>query len=331
MTFNDVQENKEVPLSLRPGTAIAESSLYEPIVGSVVDGEGYSKLTPMGVKTPEEKYYRFLNGEEFVLIADSDSHKRQPFIRLRDGRHVPFDVWRDTQQSEIGKILEASHPLYAHLYRCLIRDYPELSEFMVRAGTIKDHPFLEYTGGIYQRPTEENPYPTVLVELNGKEKHYQKLLAEREVSARLAAERIGISFDDLKKTPLILALFIFAHELGHVHDYIVNFLHSKNSSQPNYDPVVANQHRRDEEMNSLPVPGLNPVQLRQFYDSGELEPYYQKYKEYYRSKNFLSVQDLLKAQEKAYRMLGTENYADDFAENALRRYWEELQLSTIAL
>lgn len=302
-----------------PGGSIAESQLWEP---RVLQYDG--KLIEQGVKTPRGEYFHFNAGERFALVREDND--RKPVIILPDGQDVSFQAWKTLRTEQNRKIFEEADPDYSRAYLQVLNEYPELEVLNVKAGTQEQYPMLQYTGGFWQRPTESDPSPSIVVKMGG-EQHYDRLMVDRETSARQAAEMLGITFEKLKASPNILKLFIFLHEIGHAQDYITNYFNDpKSESDPEYNPAAENRAQRDREMATLPIPNTNPVQARQYLDRGILGPHFERNKTYFEKLDISTVEDLLTTHEKAYRELPSERYADTFAANVLRKNWGRLKL-----
>ena len=179
---------------------------------------------------------------------------------------------------------------------------------------------LEYTGGFWETPDLDNPDPLIIFEASGR-KHYEKLLQEREISARATAKMLGVDFPVLQEHPDVFSVFIFLHEFGHIHDFIKNYV---DTSPDVIRAVEKNRGVRNMEMNSLPIPGRNPVDVRQMADGGELERYLQTYWFYFEGKGIASPDALIKAHEEAYRNLPSEVHADRFAATVLQKHWVDV-------
>lgn len=298
-----------------PGGPVPDHMLWET---RVTKDPSSSATKEVGVKTSEGDYYSFDHGESFIQIMGADG-KREPYVRLQSGQEVSFNAWKSSKKSEMSAVLGKADRDYSSAYLCAVDDFPHLDQMQVESSTAEDYPVLEYTGGFYVRPKDSAEPPKIIVNME-KGQHYQKLLVERETSARKSAEKIGIDFETMKQNPDILKLFIFLHEIGHAEDYIVNYL----KSGRNEDPVEANLAQRKKEIGTLPIPGINPVQAKQMYDRQELQQYFLKYQQYYSGLGISSPEELLKAHEVAYHELPSESYADDFAANVLRKHWQTL-------
>jgi len=158
--------------------------------------------------------------------------------------------------------------------------------------------------------------PAVTIVKND-EKHFRELMKKREFAVRWMADLLNISYDEI--TPDILRTFIILHELGHAKDFVVNY-----ESNPDYQGQKLDDVWEDHYENclmSLPVPGLDPVDLRQeikFFSN--LDDFIKKHPEIHGRVNqdeIKSFEDLLELQEKAYRKSPYESYADKFAVNII--------------
>lgn len=303
----------------RTGKGLPEWHLYKTLVASGRE---------LGVHTPSGTFFRFRHGETFALIKEGNG--RAPFVKLADGRTLSFDVWKDRQPEEIRRALDTIDPMYGDLYAQVLNDFPELDQFFkIHSSSKEGFSVLEYTGGFCRTTGAADAHCSIVVDISS-EKHYDKLLQDRELSARAAAHLLGIDFEILKRHPEILARFVFLHEIGHAHDYLVNYVNNpRNGSDPNYDPARANKEVRTQEMNTLPYPGLDPVLIRKKWVSGELAKDFEQYRKYFQQKGIISPEELMKAQEKAYRDLPSETYADQFAARVLRKHWKTLGLENI--
>lgn len=270
-----------------------------------------------GVKSPEGRYYPFTDGEQMVYVREGND--RKPYVRLKDGSQVTFSAWEIVRQDNIREIFESIDPQYAKLYQYLLADHPELDQLGIEIATREQYPVLDYTGGFFRHPDATNPNPRIFVEASGT-KHYEHLLIERELSARLAAEMIGIDFSVLQQHPQILSMFIFLHEIGHGDDYIKNYLNNPSV----VDAIAKKNEIRGAEMLSLPMRGRGPSYAKKMVEKGELDEFYQKYRLYYEDMGILSSEMLLIENERAYRNLPSESYADNFAAETLRNHWTDM-------
>jgi len=83
------------------------------------------------------------------------------------------------------------------------------------------------------------------------------------------------------------------------------------------DPIRASSYARDTEKESLPIPSLDPVQIRQAETDGKLKQLCEKYSVRLTERGIIP-EKIIEAQERAYRELPSEKYADEFAARQLR-------------
>lgn len=268
----------------------------------------------------DQDYYPFDDGENIVYELN-DQMGRDRRIVLKNGSKVNFEAWKLLREERIQNIFEQMDPLYGELFQYAVSDYPELKQLYLKVGTTEEYKVLKYTGGFFRKPDENNPAPQVIVGKEGNYK-YKELLSTRRISAQLAARDLGVDISVMDDHPEILGAFIFAHELGHGHDFLSRF---SRSSKPMEDIATEWEKNRKEEMSKLPVPGKNPVVVSYELEEGALKPFYEKYQEYYNKVlGIFSPIDLSREQEKRYHEMSTESYADKFSANLLKKYWKEL-------
>jgi hypothetical protein len=144
------------------------------------------------------------------------------------------------------------------------------------------------------------------------------------------AELLGIDFVDL--SPELLRQFIVAHEMGHASDYVKNYENNPDLS----GPAVAEEWNLHYEANllAMPVPGMDPVDLRQTAaEYADLQSFLNDYPEAVASvkqEKITCLDDLIRAQEAAYRASPYEKYADDFATEFLKNNADELGFEAFA-
>jgi len=301
-----------------PGKAVARWNLFETRV--VREGDTWREW---GVRTPEGQFFHFTNGESTTFIREGAD--RKPFIKLKNNNIVSFEAWKATRRDTIRRVFENVDPTFSELYMQVLTEFPELEQLEVKTGTKEQYPVLAFTGGFWEKPTQRGGSGGIVVELSSGSKHYEQLLRDRELSARDAARLLGIDFSVLQQNPQILSMFILLHEIGHAHDYLVNYQSSTNPSIKN-NPINANIEQRNKEMASLPIPDATPVTAREMWNKGELNTYYATYQEYYRLQGINTAEELLKKHEESYRRLPSESYADNFAAQVLRKHWNTIRL-----
>jgi len=183
------------------------------------------------------------------------------------------------------------------------------------------------TGGTFHRVQvdEQTIIPTIFIVFEDYE-HMRRLKDVRHSSAQRVADMLGIDFSRLSLS--LLRQFIVAHEIGHAFDYVTNYEMNTRYQGAN----VAEEWDLHYEANllALPVSGFSPVELLEEVSKfSNLEDFLEKHSSVARKINtekIKTLQDLLDAQEIAYRNSVYENYADKFATNFLKTNARELDI-----
>lgn len=299
---------------MMPGGAIPESELWGPRINLKTGVQ-------IGVKDPQGQFYRFQEGEEFVLIKKTRFANREPYIRLKDGKEISFDAWKAERVKKFKKIFETIDNDYARVYAKVITDFPEMKNLEILTGDAEQYQAFCFTGGFWQRPTKEEPYSQIVIK-KSEDLDAGTIPDSRKVSAQIMADLLGIPFETLKKNMRILKLFIFLHEIGHAHDFENNYFRHDAFGFDLVKSANANAEQRYKEMATLPLPGENPgLGIR--FTTAELQQKLDRYAPYFNSLGISSVAELISAQDRAYRNLPSEHYADMFAANFLKKYWKK--------
>jgi len=135
--------------------------------------------------------------------------------------------------------------------------------------------------------------PSIYMTLASDE-HYESSLTTRRRSVASFAERLGIKKEQM--TVPLLKAYVFLHEVGHAHEYMTRYEKAD-------DPIGSQKRAREVEMGSLPVPDLTPTQLE---------------KKHGKESGIIAVQ------ERAYRDLPSERYADRFAADFILKHISHL-------
>lgn len=213
------------------------------------------------------------------------------------------------------KIVEEGGEHLGNMWATILQANPELRQVEVRLGKPKSGETLSHTGGYFADPSGFDSAPTIYV-VPGNEEHYRKLLVSRKKSVEIVAGLLGLKAEEV--TAEILQSFIFAHELGHAHDYIINF---KNNNDLELSPSEAWKQKNRVEMASLPLPNVNPATLNNMIENGLIEQAVKDsdvLREKYVVDGVVDVARLVDDQNIAYRSLPKEQYADEFAVRALK-------------
>jgi hypothetical protein len=302
-----------------PGGPLPEWHLYMPKMHRNVQGQ----LVEIGMTTPAGEFYHFTEGESLSL--DRNGGKRVPYIKMASGDKLPFEVWKKMRIEKFQALLEKVNPDYRAIYMQALHDFPELEQIEIRAGDRKKDKVLEKTDGFFRKPEDISSSPVIVMDMEKDDQKYQQLIQDRKTSVDLCANMLGISAEDIVNNPRILKLFIFLHELGHGHDWINQF-QKKMLSDKSFNAVEKWEERSDQELRNLPVPTFDLTMVIRYHEEGKLAGYYEENGVYYRNIGINSLEELIIAQEKAYRNLPKESYADNFAKNLLLKYWEKLNL-----
>lgn len=202
------------------------------------------------------------------------------------------------------------------IWRRVLINHPELSNVEI---IIPENSQLAYTGGEFLLPDDDNLNPAIVV-LPASDSIYERLKTERPLAIKIAADLLGrqveeMSGEDIKK-------FIFLHEIGHVYDFLKNF---ESDPQIGKDYAIdAWNMLREEQLASLPVPGLDPndlaVALEGAKDLSEFVKNNSGLEVRLGELKINTIKELLFAQEMGYRNTPKESFADRFAANFLRKY-----------
>lgn|GEM_PF-1060412 len=166
----------------------------------------------------------------------------------------------------------------------------------------------------------------------------------RKISIEQMAAKFGLRAEDLSDR--FLRVFIFFHEVGHAQDYTTNYLE--------YDtPEHATNKWSDvynKELRTLPLPGIMPSVAASCYNNsfGEPEAFlqhmiahlqkyrpdfikdYQDFSDQFRKKlESTTIGQLMVENEKAYRAMPSEAYADNFAADFIKQHHKELNLKEL--
>lgn len=186
------------------------------------------------------------------------------------------------------------------------------------------------TGGCFHlvKVNKDTIVPSIFIVVKQKE-HLEKLFGIRRSSVELVAQMLGIEARDL--TSDLLRQFIIAHEFGHTTDYIKNY--ESNSDYLGTEAAEAWRLHYDSNLLSLPVKGLDPAELQeeisQFSDLPAFLKAYPEVSKNIDQEKIKTLDDLLGAQEIAYRSSAYESYADDFATNFLKKNAQALEITEL--
>lgn len=206
----------------------------------------------------------------------------------------------------------------------VLNQNPHLSHIEVVFISPEDEP---NTGGIFRRvQIDEQTYiPTIFI-VSKNQEHMSRLKQTRQKSAARVAELLGIDFAEL--SPELLRQFIIAHELGHASDYVKNY--ETNPDFHGSDAVEEWELHYEANLLTMPVPGLDPVELREVLSQFDnLEDFLESnpnLKNTINTNEIKNLQDLINLQETTYRNSEYERYADNFATKFLQENSADLNI-----
>ncbi len=216
-------------------------------------------------------------------------------------------------------------PELRKLFDIIVRENPELAQTQIHLFTPVD---AYDAGGYYTLEELEEGViaPFIHVSAGGVES-YVPLLEIRKASVSINAKALGIELADM--TPELLELFILAHEMGHVKDFVSNY--QTDPELGGWDAPDMMAFHRDAILNTLPIPNVSPTgltgDLRDVTSLKQVMTNYPKLESHPRFSEMETVEDLIRIQEEEYRTSEPERYADTFAAKFLKKHSEELGLS----
>ncbi len=218
-------------------------------------------------------------------------------------------------------------PKVEALISLIFENCPELKGVSVSTFVPKD----EFDGGGYYEfveGEEGEPVPTIFIS-QGAADLLEPLLETRKYSVELNARLLGIDPRDMDCE--LLQLFIVAHEMGHIRDYVVNF--KSDSDLVGWEAVDEMNYQRDEVLATLPVGNLSPTSLvRELSGMTNLSEAVAKFPDLAKHPEFArmaTLDDLIRIQELEYRTSPPESYADAFAARFIQEHAEKLGLGSV--
>ncbi len=181
-------------------------------------------------------------------------------------------------------------------------------------------------GGYYEVDTDEDGRAFISINLSeGEADLFRPLLKLRRATVEMNSKLLGIEVDQM--TPEILQLFITAHELGHVKDFIVNY--KANLELTESEAVAEMMYHRENNLSTLPVPNVYPPDLAKFLSESEgvdIETLRATFPDLNLRKSVVveTARELVDLQEQEYRNTPPERYADEFARDLILNNAERL-------
>ena len=194
------------------------------------------------------------------------------------------------------------------LYRRIIDTEPRLDHVILRPFEKGDHQYEEGAPGFMVYPSyAQTEHDEVHINVGGW-KEYRKALKIRDAAVKVIAGKLGIQPEEM--TEEMFAAFILAHEFGHEIEMVDKGLDER-----------AHGRLRKLQEATLPVPGKAPSELIWAFKRHPIRArqYMKDNRERLAELRISSIDELIVAQEIAYRSLPVEDYADKFAVNMLAR------------
>lgn len=239
----------------------------------------------------------------------------QEYSTSSAGTLIPRGKALFEKNQESQELFSTLDPLYKQLYIRCLHDYPELSKVEIKGANSIQFPKLLHTNGFFTTPNSPSEPPRITINNQRKSAEMIRDLEDhRIISLELLANDLGLQIKTLKDNPEIITLFIFFHEVGHAEDYIKNYM-LPHGIRANEEKKTA----RKTEKESLPIPGCDPAQALSLVKTGELDIFFKNNERYYSSRSIHTMQELLDANERAYRKLPSEAYADNFAAKTIKK------------
>jgi len=243
----------------------------------------------------------------YAELADNVAEQAQPELSADKEKSVyEQNIELLISQGKNGENL-------AGWYMRVIEKYPELKEVLILQrpeGTV-----VATTRSKFSKNNQSGRHEIVIDLTPGSEDRYMEDFKHRQESLRLIEKRLRIPEESINAK--LFQLWILLHELGHALDYIhTNLLGDKKIKA------------RGEEMRTLPIGMARIKDLREPEFEADLLKKYpnifaelsEKYKSIitdFEDGTINSFDDVIRLQEREYKSLPSEVYADDFATSIL--------------
>ncbi len=211
------------------------------------------------------------------------------------------------------------------LWQSLQKENPQLSTVHVEDVSARSDATFEFTAGDFVPPARTQDKPKIRI-ATADVGSLENMLTTREASVRIIAELLDLPFEKISKE--LLLAFILAHEAGHAQDFVTNYQDVGSDKLANSN-VWTDQYI--EQLDTLPVPRLTPSDLKNtINNSGGYVRFCARFSllpQRLADRGITSEEQLLVAQERAYRSLPRESYADQFAASHIKQHAVRLGLT----
>lgn len=160
----------------------------------------------------------------------------------------------------------------------------------------------------------------------GDETHLKKLKQDRKISFGINAEMLGIKPEHM--TAELFSTFMLLHEFGHAHDFQTNYAQSEDLQDVSDDDIAIQwRHNYLQQEAELPVPHVGVANLLRELKTKPLQQMLDEDPELRARLEALHLsteEEILEAQDRAYRNMPAEKYADAFATNFIKTHLPEI-------
>jgi hypothetical protein len=167
-------------------------------------------------------------------------------------------------------------------------------------------------------PKRTEDVATVVLMQGGAEA-YEAMRRERPEAIAMIADMLGMDAERMDGNTM--RQFMLLHEAGHLFDVYTNY-EMESPGRNRTEVMELFEQESDAQMETLPIPGYDPSALRHtLREQGGLDAWRRhdaSVDAACREYRVHSEEDLLRVQERAYRSLEKEAFADRFAAQALR-------------
>jgi hypothetical protein len=220
---------------------------------------------------------------------------------------------------------EHSHEKWIeNLRERVIAIYPELEDIDLSVLFLDPKNHEQDIRGSHMVPDSEETHG-INVDMGG-ELQLELAKTKRPVSVEIAAKLIGIAPEHL--TSEVFNTFVFLHEYGHAHDFVTHYQNAEESKSLSTNQIADiwrneyTQHR-----SKLPIPNMGTSELIETLSKQSLLEFLKTRpvtSRRLKAANLKTAQEVINAQDAAYRSMPAEKYADEFAASFIKKHLPEI-------
>jgi hypothetical protein len=220
---------------------------------------------------------------------------------------------------------EHSHEKWIeNLRERVIAIYPELEDIDLSVLFLDPKNYEQDIRGSHMVPDSEETHG-INIDMGG-ELQLELAKTKRPVSVEIAAKLIGIAPEHL--TSEVFNTFVFLHEYGHAHDFVTHYQNAEASKSLTTDQMADVWHTDYVQQRSkLPIPNTSTAELIEKLSKESLVEFLKTRpvtNARLNSLNLKTTQEVINAQDAAYRSIPKEKYADAFAASFIKKYLPEI-------